>query len=154
MRPGNPAARLVYAGPYRVQDAVNDYVTFLGDRDVIGFRIDKHIVPRLGDQLVEGFAVDKLGRGITAWSGAMTIPRRSASIRCPQEDVGDVEVCLNLASAKARCRPMCHGGGSSCSRTWCVPDPLSVRWMNAERLMKAILTSGSWSGVPWRRVRI
>jgi integrase len=60
--------KLAYAGPYRVVDAVSDYVTFLGDRSkVIGGRIQKHIVQKLGDELVEQLTADK----IRAWHNSM-----------------------------------------------------------------------------------
>ena len=46
--------KLVYSGPYRVQDAVTDYLAFLGERGrLIEFRIRKHILPALGDAMVD-----------------------------------------------------------------------------------------------------
>ena len=46
--------KLVYSGPYRVQDAVTDYLAFLGERGrLIEFRIRKHILPALGDTMVD-----------------------------------------------------------------------------------------------------
>jgi integrase len=60
--------QLAYSGPYRVQDAVADYLTFLGDRSkVIGGRIQKHIVAKLGDELVEGLTADAIRR----WHNSM-----------------------------------------------------------------------------------
>jgi integrase len=60
--------QLVYSGPYRVQDAVADYLTFLGDRSkVIGGRIQKHIVAKLGDELVEELTADTIRR----WHNSM-----------------------------------------------------------------------------------
>ena len=39
--------KLVYSGPYRVQDAVTDYLTFLGERGrLIEFRIREAYSPR------------------------------------------------------------------------------------------------------------
>jgi integrase len=60
--------KLSYAGPYRVLDAVADYMTYLGDRNrLIGGRIKKHIIPNLGDELVDQLTSDK----IRAWHNGM-----------------------------------------------------------------------------------
>jgi integrase len=60
--------KLVYAGPYRVQDAIADYLTFLGDRGwEIEYRIRKHILPKLGDQMVDQLTSETL----RAWHNSM-----------------------------------------------------------------------------------
>ena len=60
--------KLVYSGPYRVQDAVDDYLTFLGDRGwEIEYRIRKHILPALGGELVAELSADRL----RAWHNSM-----------------------------------------------------------------------------------
>jgi integrase len=60
--------KLAYSGPYRVQDAVDDYLTFLGDRgQIIRYRIAKHISPALGDQLVGELTSER----IRAWHNGM-----------------------------------------------------------------------------------
>jgi integrase len=60
--------KLVYSGPYRVSDAVNAYLTYLGDRGwEIEHRIRKHILPSLGDMLVEDLSSDAL----RAWHNSM-----------------------------------------------------------------------------------
>jgi integrase len=60
--------QLVYSGPYRVQDAMADYLIFLGDRGhLIKFRIDKHVLPALGDELVGHLTSER----IRAWHNSM-----------------------------------------------------------------------------------
>ncbi len=54
--------KLVYSGPYRVQDAVEDYLVYLGDRSKgVGGRIKKHL-GELGDELVSELTADQLRR--------------------------------------------------------------------------------------------
>jgi integrase len=60
--------QMVYSGPYRVKDAIADYLTFLGDRGwLIEYRINKHILPHLGDELVGQLTSDR----IRAWHNSM-----------------------------------------------------------------------------------
>jgi integrase len=60
---------LVYSGPYRVKDAIADYLTFLGDRGhLIEYRINKHILPKLSDALV----AELTSESIRAWHNGMT----------------------------------------------------------------------------------
>ena len=58
--------KLVYGGPYRVLDAVDDYLAYLGDRNRgTGGRIKKHL-GALGDELVDGLTADKLRRWLNS----------------------------------------------------------------------------------------
>jgi integrase len=51
-----------------VRDAISDYLTFLGDRGhLIKFRIDKHILPAIGDELVAELTSERL----RAWHNGM-----------------------------------------------------------------------------------
>jgi integrase len=60
--------KLVYAGPYRVADAIADYLTFLGDRGYfVAGRMRKHILPALGDELVEQLSSERM----RAWHNSM-----------------------------------------------------------------------------------
>jgi integrase len=60
--------QIVYSGPYRVKDAIADYLTFLGDRGhLIEYRINKHIVPHLGEELVGQLTSER----IRAWHNSM-----------------------------------------------------------------------------------
>jgi integrase len=46
--------KMVYSGPYRVRDAIADYLTYLGERGWgTECRAKKHILPTLGDILVD-----------------------------------------------------------------------------------------------------
>ena len=76
---------LVYAGPYRVRDAVEDYLEFLDGRSSANdcrIRCETHIIPPLGDELVERLTAEKIlawHRGL-ARSGPM-IPNRGKSMK-------------------------------------------------------------------------
>jgi integrase len=56
------AGKQSYSGPYRVRDAVEDYLLYLGDQRnfATGLRAKKHILPSLGDELVEQLTADRL----------------------------------------------------------------------------------------------
>jgi integrase len=70
--------QMVYSGPYRVKDAIRDYLTFLGDRGhMIEFRINKHILPKLGDTLVG----ELTSEAIRAWHNGMTRPGEDEAAR-------------------------------------------------------------------------
>jgi integrase len=55
-------AEKVYSGPYRAKDAIGDYLLYLGDQRnfATGLRAKKHILPSLGDELVEQLTADRL----------------------------------------------------------------------------------------------
>jgi hypothetical protein len=51
-----------------VKDAIADYLTFLGDRGhLIKFRLDKHVLPALGEELVGQLTSER----IRAWHNSM-----------------------------------------------------------------------------------
>jgi integrase len=69
-------SKLVYAGPYRVKDAIDDYLAFLGDRSKsIAGRIRKHVAP-LDDVLVEQLTADMIRR----WHNSMVKPSKDLEI--------------------------------------------------------------------------
>ena len=60
--------QLIYSGPYWVRDAMSEYLTFLGDRgQLIRLRIDKHVLPVLGDEHVGQLTSEQ----IRAWHNGM-----------------------------------------------------------------------------------
>ncbi len=55
--------QLVYAGPFRVRDAVESYLDYLGDRSTAydgRIRFEKHVLPILGDELVERLTEEQI----------------------------------------------------------------------------------------------
>jgi integrase len=60
-------SKLAYVGPYRVKDAIADYVVYLGDRRGrhTGGRIGKHI-GSLADELVESLTSDQIRRWLNS----------------------------------------------------------------------------------------
>jgi integrase len=54
--------QIVYSGPYRVKDAIEDYLLYLGgDRNfATGLRARKHIIPALGEAHVADLTADRL----------------------------------------------------------------------------------------------
>ena len=107
--------KLVYSGPYRVKDAIADYLTFLGDRGhLIEFRINKHILPALGDRAgwPSSTADAHPGTGITAWFGLAIDEAERKSKVSAQPDACHAQVCSQpRLSARARFRTMRLGGG-------------------------------------------
>jgi integrase len=94
------AGELVYSGPYRVADAVADYLTFLGERGrIIKFRIDKHILPKLGDEQVAQLTSEK----IRAWHNGMVRNGDTTSNACLEEVKRKSQVSANrmLATLKS-----------------------------------------------------
>ena len=74
----------VYKGPYRVRDALEAYTGYLGDRGYdAGFRIKMHILPALGDRLVDQLDADTIRswhRGLAGNStDAETVRKHQAS---------------------------------------------------------------------------
>ena len=59
--------KLVYSGPYRVQDALDAYLDHLGPRSEPSSRYRNHILSPLGDVLVEELTADRL----RAWLKSM-----------------------------------------------------------------------------------
>jgi len=68
-------AEKVYSGPYRVSDAIENYLLYLGDR---GWGTDcrsrKHILPVLGDVQVDDLTADQ----IQAWHRGMMVTGKDA----------------------------------------------------------------------------
>jgi integrase len=83
------AGRKVYAGPFRVRDAVEAYLNYLGDRTTAydsRLRFEKHVLPVLGDTPLGELTADQ----IRDWHRALSrsLPRRSG-VR--QIDLSDPE---------------------------------------------------------------
>ena len=80
---------LVYAGPYRVRDAVEDYRKTLEGRvssHDFGVRFERHILPVLGDELVDKFTADQIRNWHRDLSRSLPlIPKKKTGILYPPD---------------------------------------------------------------------
>jgi integrase len=55
-------SKMAYSGPYRVKDAIEDYLLYLGEgrNFATGLRARKHIIPALGEAYVADLTADRL----------------------------------------------------------------------------------------------
>ena len=96
--------KLVYSGPYRVQDALDAYLDHLGPRSEPSSRYRNHILSPLGDVLVDELTADRL----RAWLKSMVRGDSEEAIRksqCSANRVWTVlRAALNLAFAEGKVR--------------------------------------------------
>src|SRR5262249_26933318 len=72
------AGRKVYSGPYRVRDAVEAYLNYLGDRTTAydgRFRFEKHVFPALGDTPLGELTADQIRDWHRALSRSLPLKR-------------------------------------------------------------------------------
>ena len=87
-------AQKVYSGPYRVKDAIADYLEFLGARGwETGYRVRKHILPKLGEMLVDELTTDTIRK----WHRGMV----KADARASQVSANRVLITLKAALNQA-----------------------------------------------------
>ena len=98
---------LVYAGPYRVRDAVEDYRKTLegrGSEYDSGVRFERHILPVLGDELVDKLTADQIRNWHRDLSRSLPlIPKKKTGIRTRQIDFGDPDQARKRQVSANRC---------------------------------------------------
>jgi integrase len=99
--------KLIYAGPYRVGDAVTDYLKHLDGKATrydAGIRIEQHILPILGDEHVDRLKAEKIREWHRDLSRSMPmIPKKKDGIRHRQVDLNDPEQARKRMVSANRC---------------------------------------------------
>ena len=87
--------QLVYAGPFRVRDAVESYLDYLGDRATAydgRIRFEKHVLPVLGDELVERLTEEQIRDWHRGLSRSLPlIPKKRSGVTTRNVDLKDPE---------------------------------------------------------------
>src|SRR5215831_5611748 len=89
------AGKKVYTGPFRVRDAVEAYLNYLGDRTTAydgRIRFEKHVLPILGDVHIDDLTAEQLRdwhRGLA--KSLPLIPKRKTGITTRAIDFDDPE---------------------------------------------------------------
>jgi integrase len=123
-----------YSGPYRVKDAVEDYLTYLDGR---GWgtkeRLGKHVLPKLGDMKVDDLSPEIL----RSWHRGIATDDRRQSKASANRLLTMLKACLNraykdgkVASDKAW-RGVHHFRGVEASRTRYLSLEEVTRFLNA-----------------------
>jgi integrase len=89
------AGKKVYGGPYRVRDAVEAYLTYLGDR-ATGYdgriRFEKHVLPVMGDEHVGELTAEQIREWHRDLAQSLPlIPKKRTGISTRQIDLDDPE---------------------------------------------------------------
>ena len=89
------AGKKVYTGPFRVRDAVEAYLNYLGDRTTAydgRIRFEKHILPVLGDTPLGELAADQIRNWHRELARSLPLtPRKRGGVQTREVDFSDPE---------------------------------------------------------------
>ena len=87
--------QLAYAGPYRVRDAVEGYLNYLGERTTAydgKIRFEKHVLPILGDILVSELTAEQIRKWHRGLARSLPlVPRKRDGVLTRDIDFSDPE---------------------------------------------------------------
>jgi integrase len=142
------AGKKVYTGPFRVRDAVEAYLNYLGDRTTAydgRIRFEKHILPVLGDTPLGELAADQIRNWHRELARSLPLtPRKRGGVQTREVDFSDPEqvrrrrVSANrvLSILKAALNRAFKDGKVDSDKAWRRVDPFE----NVERSRNRYLT--------------
>jgi integrase len=142
------AGKKVYTGPFRVQDAVEGYLNYLGDRTSAydgRIRFEKHVLPVLGDVPLTELTGDQIREWHRALSRSLPlVPKKRSGVQTREIDFSNSEQARKrqasanrvLAILKAALNRAFKDGKADSDKAWRRVDPFE----NVDRSRNRYLT--------------